>query len=46
VTILATAVALVRRAAGEHALRAADVVAGLGLVGFGGVLLYGSLREQ
>jgi putative LysE/RhtB family amino acid efflux pump len=35
---LATGIALVRRAAGPRAVAAADAVAGIGLVGFGGVL--------
>jgi putative LysE/RhtB family amino acid efflux pump len=38
VTALAVIVALVRRAIGPRAMRAADAVAGLGLVGFGGAL--------
>jgi putative LysE/RhtB family amino acid efflux pump len=43
VTLLATAVAVARRAAGERALRAADAIAGTGLVGFGGALAYGAV---
>jgi putative LysE/RhtB family amino acid efflux pump len=46
VAALATTTAAIRRAAGERALRAADVVAGLGLLAFGGALAYGTLREQ
>ena len=45
VTALATAVAVGRRAAGERALRTADTVAGLGLIGFGGVLAYRTLSD-
>jgi putative LysE/RhtB family amino acid efflux pump len=44
VTVLATAVALARRAAGERAIRTADAIAGVGLLGFGGALAYGSVR--
>jgi putative LysE/RhtB family amino acid efflux pump len=46
VTALATGIALVRRAAGERALRTADAIAGAGLLGFGGALAYGSLRAE
>ena len=45
VTALATVVALVRRAAGDRALRTADAIAGAGLLGFGAALAYGSARE-
>jgi putative LysE/RhtB family amino acid efflux pump len=45
VTTLATGVALVRRTVGDRAVRAADATAGLGLIGFGGILAYGSLRD-
>jgi len=45
VTTLATGTAVVRRAAGRRAMRAADAVAGVGLLGFGGVLAYASLRD-
>jgi putative LysE/RhtB family amino acid efflux pump len=38
VTVLAVAVASVRRAAGPRAIRTADLVAGAGLLGFAGVL--------
>jgi putative LysE/RhtB family amino acid efflux pump len=44
VTSLALAVAVARRAAGDNALRTADAIAGLGLLGFGGVLAYGTLE--
>jgi putative LysE/RhtB family amino acid efflux pump len=46
VVTLATGTALARRAAGDRAMRAADTVAGLGLLGFGGALAYGALRED
>jgi putative LysE/RhtB family amino acid efflux pump len=46
VTALASAIALVRRAAGERALRTADAIAGAGLLSFGGVLAYGSLQAE
>jgi putative LysE/RhtB family amino acid efflux pump len=46
VTLLATGVAVVRRATGERALRTADAIAGAGLLGFGGALAYGSLRAE
>jgi len=44
VTALATGVAVARRAAGDNALRTADAIAGIGLLGFGGVLAYGTLE--
>jgi len=44
VASLATAVAVARRAAGERATRTADAIAGIGLLGFGGVLAYGALE--
>jgi putative LysE/RhtB family amino acid efflux pump len=46
VTVLASAVAIVRRAAGPRAIRAADTVAGVGLVGFGGALAYGAVHDR
>ncbi len=46
VTLLATVVAIARRAAGERAMRTADVIAGVGLIGFGGALAYGSVRAE
>ena len=46
VTAQATLVAAVRRAAGERALRAADAIAGAGLLGFGAALAYGSVRAD
>jgi putative LysE/RhtB family amino acid efflux pump len=45
VTVLASVVAVARRAAGERALRTADAIAGAGLIGFGGALAYGALRS-
>lgn len=46
VTVLATVVAVVRRAAGERAIRTADAIAGIGLLGFGGALAYGAVRSD
>ena len=46
VTVLATGTAGLRRAVGETALRAADVVAGLGLLAFGGALAYATIKDQ
>ena len=46
VTVLATVVAVMRRAAGERAIRTADAIAGTGLLCFGGALAYGSLRSD
>ncbi len=43
---LATGTALAHRRLGDGAVRVADVVAGLGLVGFGGALAYTTLREN
>jgi putative LysE/RhtB family amino acid efflux pump len=40
---LSLGVASVRRAVGQRALRVADCVAGLGLIGFGGLLVYESV---
>jgi putative LysE/RhtB family amino acid efflux pump len=40
VATLATATALARRAIGSRAMRAADAVAGLGMLGYGGALAY------
>jgi len=45
VCLLATGTAVARRALGEQAVRAADVVAGAGLLGFGSLLAYGVLRD-
>ena len=38
--LLATGVASARRALGRRTMQAADIVAGLGLIGFGGLLVY------
>ena len=46
VTVLAAVVAVARRAAGERAMRVADVIAGAGLIGFGCALAYGSVRAE
>lgn len=43
VSALATATAAARRAIGPRAVRAADTIAGLGLVAFGGALAYNTL---
>jgi putative LysE/RhtB family amino acid efflux pump len=43
VSALASGTALARRAMGRRAVRAADTIAGLGLVGFGGALAYNAL---
>jgi len=43
---LATGVTIIRRAAGPRAIRVADSVAGLGLVGFGGALAYGAVHDR
>ena len=45
-TLLASGTAVARRAAGERALRLADAVAGIGLIGFGGALAYGALKDD
>lgn len=44
-TALASGTAVARRAVGERAIRVADAVAGVGLIGFGGVLAYNATRE-
>lgn len=46
VTALASGVAVARRAVGRRAVRIADAVAGLGLVGFGGALAYGAVHDS
>jgi putative LysE/RhtB family amino acid efflux pump len=43
VSALASGTALARRAIGRGAVRVADTIAGLGLVGFGGALAYNAL---
>jgi putative LysE/RhtB family amino acid efflux pump len=45
VCLLATGTAIARRALGERAVRAAEAVAGAGLLGFGSLLAYGVLRD-
>lgn len=45
VTLLAAGVAIVRKAVGVRAIRIADGVAGIGLLGFGGVLGWRTLHE-
>ena len=44
--MLASATAVVRRAVGPRAIRAADAIAGLGLLGFGGALAYGAVHDR
>jgi putative LysE/RhtB family amino acid efflux pump len=46
VTLLATGTAVARRAVGERAVRVADAVAGVGLIGFGGALGISTLRDR
>ena len=46
VALLATGTAVVRRAAGERAIRSADAIAGVGLLGFGGALAYGAVHDR
>jgi len=46
VTVLASVVAVIRRAVGPRAIRAADTIAGVGLVGFGGALAYGAVHDR
>ena len=46
VSTLASAVAVARRGLGVRAMRFADAVAGLGMLGFGGALLYSTTRER
>jgi putative LysE/RhtB family amino acid efflux pump len=46
VVTLASGTALARRAAGDRAMRAADAVAAVGLVGFGGALAYAALSDR
>ena len=45
VSTLAAATAIVRRAVGVRSIRIADGIAGLGLLGFGGVLGYRTLHD-
>ena len=46
VSALATGTAVARRAIGQRAVRAADAIAGVGLVGFGGALAYSVLGDR
>jgi putative LysE/RhtB family amino acid efflux pump len=46
VTALASGVAIARRSVGDRVARLAEAVAGLGLIGFGGAIGYGALRER
>lgn len=46
VATLATGTAVARRAVGERALVIADACAGVAMLGFGGALAYGALREK
>ncbi len=46
VSALATATAVARRAAGERVVRAADGLAGLGMLAFGGALAYGAAHDR
>lgn len=43
---LASGIAIIRRSLGERAIRVADVIAGLGLLSFGGVLAYGATHDR
>ena len=46
VSALATATAVARRAANERVIRAADGIAGLGMIAFGGALAYGAAHDR
>src|SRR5436309_3786106 len=46
VSLLASAVALGGRAVGDRVAGVADVLAGAGMIGFGGALAYGALSED
>ena len=46
VSVLASATAIVRRAVGPRAIRVADSIAGIGLLGFGGALAYGAVNDR
>jgi threonine/homoserine/homoserine lactone efflux protein len=46
VVALASGTAAARRTVGERAMRAVDAIAGAGLIGFGGVLAHGALRDD
>jgi putative LysE/RhtB family amino acid efflux pump len=45
-TVLSAGMALVRRRVGERGLRLADAMAGLGLIGFGGLLGWQTLHDR
>jgi putative LysE/RhtB family amino acid efflux pump len=46
VSLLASATAIARRAIGERAMALADLLAGLGMLAFGGALAYAIARER
>lgn len=46
VSALASGIALARRGLGVRAMRLADAVAGLGMLGFGTALVYSTTRER
>jgi len=46
VSVLASGVAVARRGLGPRAMRLADSVAGLGMLGFGGTLIYSTTRDR
>ena len=46
VCALATGVAVARRGLGQRAIRVADGIAGLGLLGFGGALAYSTAQDR
>jgi putative LysE/RhtB family amino acid efflux pump len=46
VSALATGIAVARRGLGARAIRVADAVAGLGMLGFGGALVYSTTRDR
>jgi putative LysE/RhtB family amino acid efflux pump len=46
VAALASGTAAVRRAMGPRVIRIADMIAGVGLIGFGGALAYGAVHDR
>ena len=46
VAAVATGTAIIRRAVGVRAIRVADTIAGVGLIGFGGALAYGAVHDR
>jgi putative LysE/RhtB family amino acid efflux pump len=46
VSALATGIAVTRRALGTRATRVADAVAGMGMLGFGGALVYSTAHDR